>query len=87
MYLTPNSDKEIDKYLKEGVVVSLTRIEPPLHPDASEKILLDYGIEPEEFKEDELLQTVENIQSGKDGILYGLSTIKSRYIRGYIYTL
>ena len=26
MYLTPNSDKEIDKYLKEGVVVSLTRI-------------------------------------------------------------
>ena len=71
MYLTPNSDKEIDKYLKEGVVVSLTRIEPPLHPDGPEKILLDYGIEPEEFKEDELLQTVENIQSGKDGILYG----------------
>jgi hypothetical protein len=71
MYLTPNSDKEIDKYLEEGVVVSLTRIEPPLHPDGPEKILLDYGIEPEEFKEDELLQTVENIQSGKDGILYG----------------
>ena len=71
MYLTPDSDKEIDKYLKEGVVVSLTRIEPPLHPDGPEKILLDYGIEPEEFKEDELLQTVENIQSGKDGILYG----------------
>ena len=71
MYLTPDSDKEIDKYLKEGVVVSVTRIEPPLHPDGPEKILLDYGIEPEEFKEDELLQTVGNIQSGKDGILYG----------------
>ena len=49
--------------MKEGVVVSLTRIEPPLHPDGPEKILLDYGIEPEEFNEDELLQTVENIQS------------------------
>ena len=71
MYLTPNSDKEIDKYLKEGVVVSLTRIEPPLHPDGPEKILLDYGIEPEEFKEEELLQTVKNIQNGDDGILYG----------------
>ena len=71
MYLTPNSDKEIDKYLKEGVVVSLTRIEPPLHPDGPEKILLDYGIEPEEFKEDELLETVEDIQTGRDGIKYG----------------
>ena len=71
MYLTPNSDKEIDKYLKEGVVVSLTRIEPPLHPDGPEKILLVYGIEPEEFKEDELLETVEDIQTGRDGIKYG----------------
>ena len=71
MYLTPNSDKEIDKYLKEGVVVSLTRIEPPLHPDGPEKILLDYGIEPEEFKEDELLETIEDIQTGRDGIKYG----------------
>ena len=71
MYLTPDSDKEIDKYLKEGVVVSLTRREPPLHPDGPEKILLDYGIEPEEFKEEELLQTVKNIQNGDDGILYG----------------
>jgi len=71
MYLTPNSDKEIDKYLKEGVVVSLTRIEPPLHPDGPEKILLDFGIEPEEFKEEELLETVEDIQTGRDGIKYG----------------
>ena len=76
MYLTPNSDKEIDKYLKEGVVVSLTRIEPPLHPDGPEKILLDFGIEPEEFKEEELLETIENIQSGRDGILYGPLALK-----------
>jgi len=76
MILTPNSDKEIDKYLKEGVVVSLTRIEPPLHPDGPEKILLDFGIEPEEFKEEELLKTVEDIQTGQDGILYGPLAIK-----------
>ena len=55
MYLCPNSDVQIDKHIKEGTVVSLTRIEPPLHPDGNEKILMDYGIEPEEFKEDDLL--------------------------------
>ena len=63
MYLTPNSDKEIDKYLKEGVVVSLTRIEPPLHPDGPEKVLKDFGIEPEEFDELGLLQCVSQLKS------------------------
>ena len=51
MYLCPNADKEIEKYIQPGRVVSLTRIEPPLHPDGPEKILKDFGIEPEEFKE------------------------------------
>ena len=51
MYLCPNADEEIYKYLEPGKVVSLTRIEPPLHPDGPEKILIDFGIEPEEFKE------------------------------------
>ena len=55
MYFCPKADEEIDKYLKPGVVVSLTRIEPPLHPDGPEKVLEDFGIEPEEFKEEALL--------------------------------
>jgi len=55
MYALPGLDKEINKHIKKGVVVSGTRIEPPLHPDGPEKILMDYGIEPEEFKEQELL--------------------------------
>ena len=59
MYLCPDADKEIDKYLEPGRVVSLTRIEPPLHPDGPEKILKDFGIEPEEFKEKELLEFVD----------------------------
>ena len=33
MYLCPHADEEIDKYLEPGKVVSLTRIEPPLHPN------------------------------------------------------
>ena len=40
------------------------------HPDGPEKILQDFGIEPEEFKEQELLNFVDNIQTGKDGLLY-----------------
>ena len=60
MYACPGLDKEIDKHIKPGVVVSATRIEPPLHPDGPEKILMDFGIEPEEFLEDDLLHQVRN---------------------------
>jgi len=55
MYIMPNFDEEILKHIKPGVVVSGTRIEPPLHPKGPEKIIQDFGIEPEEFQEQELL--------------------------------
>ena len=55
MYLMPDAIEEVDKHLKEGVVVSLTRIEPPLHPEGPEKIIQDFGIEPDNFKEMDLL--------------------------------
>ena len=71
MYACPNLDVEILKHLEPGKVVSATRIEPPLHPDGPEKILHDFGIEPEEFKENELLKFVDDIQTGRDGLLYG----------------
>ena len=61
MYACPNMDKEMLKYLEPGVVVSATRIEPPLHPLGPEKIIKDFGIEPEEFKESELLKEVESL--------------------------
>ena len=55
MYALPDMDTEVLKHIKPGVVVSATRIEPPLHPEGLEKVLMDFGIEPEEFKEQELL--------------------------------
>ena len=55
LYACPEMDEAVLKHLKRGKVVSATRIEPPLHPDGPEKILMDYGIEPEEFKEQDLL--------------------------------
>ena len=55
MYLCPDALDAIERYIKPKEIVSLTRIEPPLHPEGPEKILKDFGIEPEEFKEDDLL--------------------------------
>jgi glycosyltransferase involved in cell wall biosynthesis len=42
-------DENILKHLEPGVVVSATRVEPPLHPPGSEKITVDFGIEAEDF--------------------------------------
>ena len=67
MYACPNMDVEVLKHLERGKVVSATRIEPPLHPDGPEKILMDYGIEPEEFREQDLLGWVnEYLEEIKD---------------------
>ena len=59
MYACPNMDEEVLKHLERGKVVSATRIEPPLHPDGPEKILQDFGIEPEEFDEMGLIEFLE----------------------------
>ena len=73
MYACPNMDVEVLKHLQRGKVVSATRIEPPLHPDGPEKILMDYGIEPEEFKEKELLRFIdEEEQTGDDKLTEGI---------------
>jgi len=60
MYALPGLADRILKHLKPGVVVSGTRIEPPLHPQGPEKVIMDFGIEPEEFKEQELLNWYQN---------------------------
>ena len=67
MYACPKLDEEMLKHLQPGKVVSATRIEPPLHPDGPEKILKDFGIEPEEFNEQGLLEFVEEFRKGENG--------------------
>jgi glycosyltransferase involved in cell wall biosynthesis len=64
MYLCPGALDAIESEIKEKTIVSLTRIEPPLHPPGPEKILEDFGIEPEEFKEDELLRWMSGFMQG-----------------------
>jgi len=82
MYLCPGALDSIEKHMftstltgdamykspKLKTIVSLTRIEPPLHPPGPEKILFDCGIEPEEFSEETLmshLQTTSKDRLGK----------------------
>jgi glycosyltransferase involved in cell wall biosynthesis len=59
MYACPGMDDAVLRHLERGKVVSATRIEPPLHPDGPEKILEDFGIEPEEFEEQKLMEWLE----------------------------
>ena len=82
MYLCPNALNSIEKELKEKTIVSLTRIEPPLHPNGPEKLLQDFGIEPEEFKEDELLEFISNTRMDKkttEGIFAPWAFFKSDF--------
>ena len=53
MYISKNADLLIKKYLQPKTVVCLTRIEPPLHPGGPEKIVQDFGMEPENFRKEE----------------------------------
>jgi hypothetical protein len=68
MIATPNYIKNMLKHVKKGTVVSGTRIEPPLHPPGPEKIVENFGLEPEEFKMSEFLnfvKTQENLNENK----------------------
>jgi glycosyltransferase involved in cell wall biosynthesis len=56
MYLCPIALDEIERNIGPKKIVSLTRIEPPLHPPGPEKVLMDFGIEPEQFNENEFLE-------------------------------
>jgi GT2 family glycosyltransferase len=53
MMLGIDADLKAIAYLKEKTVVCSTRVEPPIHPNRGEKILLDFGMWPEEFKQDD----------------------------------
>jgi hypothetical protein len=56
MYLAPGALDAIEKYIQPRKIVSLTRIEPPLHPPGPEKILRNFGTEPEDFPEEGFLE-------------------------------
>lgn len=62
MYMTPGTVEQIVENTKPGVVVSLTRIEPPLHPPGPEKVLMNFNTEPEDFNEEAFLDWYSKYQ-------------------------
>lgn len=71
MMLGKNADLKAYNHLKPKTVVSSTRVEPPLHPNEGEKIIRDFGIWPEEFKED-LFDNFVNQELDSDKITNGI---------------
>ena len=83
MMLGKHADLKAFNHLKEKTVVCSTRIEPPIHPNGGEKILLDFGMWPEEFKEDEFDQYVnEHLKDDKttEGIFAPWMMYKSDFL-------
>ena len=70
MVITENYVKNVLKHLNPGVVVSATRIEPPLHPPGPEKFVKDFGMEPDEFaaKQEEFDEFVKSKETEYKGI-------------------
>lgn len=67
MYMTPGTVERIIEAVRPGIVVSLTRIEPPLHPPGPEKVLMDFKTEPEDFNEEEFLKWYRGYQFSAKG--------------------
>ncbi len=49
MIISPHYDTDVLKELKSNMILSATRVEPPLHGDSVEKITKDFGTDPLEF--------------------------------------
>ena len=62
-------------------MVTATRIEPSLHPPGPEKILADYGIEPEQFDEHHFLKDLDKFKQNKttEGVFAPWAIYKDDY--------
>jgi glycosyltransferase involved in cell wall biosynthesis len=60
MMLGKDADLKAYNHLKSKIVVCATRVEPPLHPNAGEKIHIDFGVWPEGWKKEDFNKYVES---------------------------
>lgn len=59
MYMAKGFDTNLVKHLKPNRVIAATRIEPPLHPAGKEKIVMPFGMYPEDFDKSAFDEYVE----------------------------
>jgi len=82
MYLCPGALDAIEKHIKDKTIVSLTRIEPPLHPPGPEKVFINWGAtEPEDFNEENFLEWFSKLERKEptEGIFAPWAFIKSDF--------
>jgi hypothetical protein len=85
MVAGPDLDTNILKHLKPGVVVSATRIEPPLHPPGPEKVTEDFGVEADQFKKDEFIDYCRKLSTlNKDKFTEGIFAPWCMYKSDYL---
>ena len=65
MVICKDYDKEVLKYVKPGIFLCATRVEPPLHPPGPEKITHDFGLDPTKFDLDAFTEFAEQNKSDK----------------------
>lgn len=65
MVISKNYDEYILKHVKPNIILSSTRIEPPLHEPGLEKHTMNFGLTPSEFKYEEFLKYCENSRQDK----------------------
>lgn len=68
MFLCPGALDAVEKHIKPGTVVSLTRIEPPLHPPGPEKIVAGFGTEPEDFDPKKFLMWFKSLKNTYENV-------------------
>jgi hypothetical protein len=60
MVISKGYDEYVLKHVKPNMILSSTRIEPPLHGPGPEKHTMNFGLTPSEFKYEEFLKYCEN---------------------------
>lgn len=87
MVTTPSHIPNLLKHLKPKTVVSATRIEPPLHPPGPEKLVMNFGLEPEEFESNKqkFYEFIKNqIKQNTDRITQGVFAPWMMYKQDFI---
>ena len=73
MFIGENYVQNLVKHLDKHTVVAATRIEPPLHLAGKEKIIRDFGMWTEDFREDDFINFVREEQKrNKDQTTRGI---------------
>jgi GT2 family glycosyltransferase len=65
MVVSKHYDTELLKHLQEDMILSSTRIEPPLHGPSNETYTMNFGLTPEEFEWNSFLSYADRIKSDK----------------------